>query len=154
MTSKLYKISKYGTATLGVIGIILLVRVITAGDAVVEDAATQVSVVDPFITFTFIMLGLTTVITVVFSIWSLIQNPAALKKALITLAVMGVLLVLAYVSANDHEITNKFGQVIDLGEAGPISKNTGTLIKYTYFLGAIGLACVLWGTVKDMLSNK
>jgi len=154
MTSKLYKISKYGTAALGVIGIILLVRVITAGDAVVEDAATQVSVVDPFITFTFIMLGLTTVITVVFSLFSLVQNPAALKKALITLAVMGVLLVLAYVSANDHEITNKFGQVIDLGEAGPISKNTGALIKYTYFLGAIGLACVLWGTVKDMLSNK
>lgn len=154
MTSKLYKISKFGTAGLGVIGIILLVRVIMGGDAVVEDAATQASVVDPFITFTFIMLGLTTIITVVFSLFSLVQNPAALKKALITLVVGGVLFGIAYALANDGAITNKFGQIIDQGEAGPISKNTGALIMYTYFLGTIGLACVLWGTVKDMLSNK
>ena len=154
MTSKFYKIAKIGAAALGVIGIILLVRVLMAGDAVETDAATQASVVDPFVTFTFIMLGLTAIFAVGFSLWSLVQNPAALKKALITLAGLAVLFAIAYMLADDGEITNKFGQVLEDGEAGPISKNSGALIKYTYFLGFIGLATVVWGSVKGMFSNK
>ena len=154
MTSKFYKIAKIGTAVLGAIGIVLLVRVIMGGDAVETNVDLQVSLVDPFVTFTFIMLGLTTIITVLFSIWGLIQNPAALKKALISLAGLAILLVIAYAMADDGEVTNKFGQIIEKGEKGPISRNTGALIKYTYFLGAIGLACVLWGSVKDMLSKN
>jgi hypothetical protein len=100
------------------------------------------------------MLGLTTVSAIGFSLWSLIQNPAALKKALISLAVLGVLFIIAYAIANDGAVTDKFGNIIEKGEVGPISKNSGALIKYTYFLGAIGLACVLWGSVKEMFSNK
>ncbi len=154
MTNKFYKIAKIGAAALGVIGIILLVRVLMAGDAVENDAATQVSVVDPFITFTFIMLGLTAIFAVGFSIWSLVQNPAALKKTAFTLLGLGVLFAIAYVLADDGEVTNKFGQILEDGEKGPISKNAGALIKYTYFLGLIGLATVVWGSVRGMFSNK
>jgi hypothetical protein len=154
MINKFYKVAKIGAAVLGVIGILLLVRVVAAGEAVVIDAATQASTVDPFVSFTFLMLGLTTVSAIGFSLWSLIQNPAALKKALISLAVLGVLFVIAYTIANDGAVTDKFGNIIEKGEVGPISKNSGALIKYTYFLGVIGLACVLWGSVKEMFSNK
>ena len=127
---------------------------IAAGEAVVVDADVQASVVDPFVSFTFIMMGLTTALAVGFSIWSLIQNGEALKKALISLAALGVLFVIAYVIADDGAVTDKFGNIIEKGEAGPISKNAGALIKYTYFLGAIGLACVLWGSVKGMFSKS
>lgn len=154
MINKFYKVAKIGAAVLGVIGIVLLVRVVSAGEAVETDAATQTSVVDPFVSFTFLMLGLSTVFAIGFSLWSLIQNPAALKKALLSLAVLGVLFAIAYGIADDGAVTDKFGNIIELGEAGPISKNSGALIKYTYFLGAIGLACVLWGSVKGMFSNK
>ena len=153
MISKFYKIAKISAAALGVLGVVLLVRVLLAGDAVETDAATQASVVDPFITFTFIMLGLTAVLAVAFSLWSLVQNPAALKKALITLVGLGILFAIAYSLADDGEVTNKFGQIIEQGEAGPISKNSGALIKFSYFLGFIGIATVVWGSVKGMFSK-
>lgn len=152
--NKIYKIAKIGAAALGVIGAILLVRVIAAGEAVVFDADVQTSVVDPFVSFTFLMMGLTTVLAIGFSIWSLVQNAEALKKALISLVVLGILFVLAYAIADDGAVRDKFGNIIELGEAGPISKNAGALIKYTYFLGAIGLVCVLWGSVKGMFSKS
>ena len=37
---------------------------------------------------------------------------------------------------------------------GSTPKMVGTLIKYTYILGIIGLATVVWGSFKSMMSNK
>jgi hypothetical protein len=125
-----------------------------AGDeAVRTDLTTQSRVVDPFITFTFIMLGLTLILAVGFTLFGLLKNPAALKKSLMTLVVLGVLFAVAYVLASDAAVTDKFNQVIEFGEKGPISKRVGTLINYTYILGIIGLVCVLWGSLKGMFSK-
>ena len=131
--NNIYKIAKIGTALLGVIGVILLVRVIAAGEAVVTEADVQASVVDPFVSFTFVMLILTTVMAVGFSMFSLVKNPAALKKALLSVAVLAIFFVIAYALANDFEVTNKFGVVIEDGEAGPTSKNSGALIIFFLF---------------------
>ncbi len=153
MNNKLYNIAKIGAGILGVIGIVLLVMVMMAGDAVIDDPATQSRVVDPFVTFTFFMLGLTVILAIGFTLWGLLKNPAALKKSLMTLAVLAGLFALAYVLSNGDAVTDKFGNVIEYGEAGPISKRVGTLIKYTYILGIIGLVCVLWGSLKGMFSK-
>ena len=152
--NNIYKIAKIGTALLGVIGVILLVRVIAAGEAVEMDADVQGSVVDPFVSFTFVMLILTAVLAVGFSMFSLVRIPAALKKALLTIGVLAVFFAIAYALANDFEVTNKFGVVIEDGEAGPTSKNSGALIIFSYFLGVVGLATVVWGSVKDMFSKS
>lgn len=154
MISKFYKFAKFGAVALGLIGVVLLVMVVSAGEAIETDLDVQTSVVDPFVSFTFLMLGLTTVFAIGFSLWSLVQNGDALKKAIISLAVLGVLFVIAYSLADDAAVTNKFNMIIENGEKGSVSKNTGALITYTYFLGAIGLLCVVWGSVKSMLSNK
>lgn len=153
MNNKLYNIAKIGAGILGVIGIVLLVMVMMAGDAVIDDPATQSRVVDPFVTFTFFMLGLTVILAIGFTLWGLLKNPTALKKSLMTLAVLAGLFALAYVLSNGDAVTDKFGNVIEYGEAGPISKRVGTLIKYTYILGIIGLVCVLWGSLKGMFSK-
>ncbi|AOW21451.1 hypothetical protein [Urechidicola croceus] len=155
MNKNLYNIVKIVAAVIGVIGIIMLVRVVMAGDDVIKsDEAVQTSVVDPFVTFTRIVLILTTILAVVFSIWNLIKNPALLKRALLSLAVLGGLLAIAYFWSNGDAVTDKFGAIIKDGEAGPISRRVGTLIKYTYILGLIGLVCVLWGSFKGLFSNK
>ncbi|MCK5814418.1 MAG: hypothetical protein KAH07_00585 [Flavobacteriaceae bacterium] len=149
----IYKIAKIGTAVLGVLGVILLVRVIAAGEAVELDIDVQSSVVDPFITFTFLMMGLTTVLAVGFSLFGLVKDLEALKKASISLGVLVVFFLIAYALADDLEVTNKFGVVIENGEAGSVSKNSGALIIFSYFLGFVGLATVVWGSVKEMLSK-
>lgn len=154
MNNKLYNIVKIVAAVLGAIGLVLLVMVMMAdGDAIKNDPATQARVVDPFVTFTFFMLGLTLILALGFTLWGLLKNPAALKKTLLTLAVLGVLLFIAYMLSNGDAVTDKFGHIIKDGEAGPVSRRVGTLINYTYILGVIGLVCVLWGTLKGMFSK-
>ena len=154
-SNKIYKIAKIAVSALGLIGVIMLVRVMVAGDETLKSSLeVQASVLDPFISFTIFMLYLTAILAIGFSIWNLVKNPAALKKALISLVVLAVLFGVAYASASDAEVTGANGISIENGAAGPIPKMVGTLIQYTYFLGIIALATVLWGSVRGMFSNK
>lgn len=155
MDNKFYKIAKILVAVLGLVGVIMLIRVLGAdGELLKSDAELQGSLVDPFVSFTIIMLYLTAGIAILFSIWTLIKNPAAMKKALISLVVLGILFAVSYSMATDAEVTGSGGLPIEGGAAGSTPKMVGTLIKYTYILGIIGLATVVWGSIRAMFSNK
>lgn len=150
----LYKIAKIGAVALGVIGVVLYVLVLLAGDeAVTNDLAVQKRTVDPFVSFTFLMMIITTVLAVGFSIWGLVKNPAALKKAVMSLVVLGIFFGIAYALSNDAAVTDKYGTILEDGAAGPVSKRVGTLIYYTYILGAVGLITVVWGSLKSLFSK-
>ena len=147
----LYKIAKIGVAVLSLIGVLLLVRVMTAG----EDPAAIDSAANPFITFSVILLILATATVVIFTVWNLIKHPKQLKSALLTLVVLGALFALAYVMASGNEVTDKFGNVVkDGGEAGPISKRVGALLNYSYILGIIAVGGVILGSVKGLFSKS
>lgn len=155
MDNKFYKIAKIATGALGLIGVIMLVRVMLPGDeALKTDMDVQASVLDPFISFTIMMLYLTTGITILFSIVNLVKHPAALKKAIISLVVLGILFGISYAMASDAQVTGPNGTFIEGGEAGSTPKMVGTLINYTYILGIIGLGTVVWGSLRSMMSNK
>ena len=146
----LYKIAKIGVAVLSLIGVFLLVRVMTAG----EDPAAIDSAASPFITFSVILMILATAIVVIFTIGNLIKHPKQLKSALLTLVVLGGLFALAYVIANDGAVTNKFGDIVQDGEAGPVSKRVGALLYYSYILGLIAVGAVILGSVKGLFSKS
>ena len=155
MNDKYYKIAKIFAAVLGFLGIFMLVRVLRAdGEALKSNAELQVSVIDPFVTFTIVMLYITAGIAILFSVWNLIKHPAALKKALISLVALGVLFFIAYSVASDAEVTGAYGVSIKDGAAGFIPKMVGALINYTYIMGIVGLATVVWGSFSAMFSNK
>jgi len=155
MENKFYKIAKIAAGALGLIGVIMLVRVMMPGDeALATDVDVQSSVLDPFVSFTIMMLYLTIGVTILFSVVNLVKDPAALKKTLIGLVVLGALFAVAYAMASDAEVTGPNGTFIEGGEAGTTPKMVGTLIKYTYILGVIGLATVVWGSLRAMMSNK
>jgi len=155
MDNKFNKIAKIAAGALGLIGVIMLVRVMMPGDeALATDVDIQSSVLDPFVSFTIMMLYLTAGIAIVFSIVNLVKHPAALKKAIISLVVLGVLFAIAYVTASDAEVTGPNNTFIEGGEAGSTPKMVGALIKYTYILGVIGLVTVVWGSFRSMMSNK
>lgn len=153
--NKIYKIAKIAVAVLGLIGVIMLVRVMIPDDEVLKsDLEVQSSVLDPFVSFTLIMVYLTAGLAILFSILNLVKNPAHLKKALISLAFLAVLFFISYALASDAEVKGSYNEPIEGGAAGSIPKMVGALIKYTYYLGIIALACVLWGSVRGMFSNK
>ena len=141
MNSNISKILSLVSGLIGLIAIYFLVRIIMVGDdAVKESLEVQNSLVSPFVSFARIILIITAIIAVVFSLWNLVRQPKLLKKSLISLAGMAVLLIIAYGLASDAAVTNASGMVLKNGEAGSVSKWVSTGIIYSMILGGIGLA--------------
>lgn len=152
MDSKKAKILTIVTVLIGLIGIFFLIRIIMVGDDAVETSPeVQSSIVDPFITFSYILLIVTALIAFVLSVVNLIRHPQALKKTILSLVVLGVLLVISYFMASDAEVTDAVGKVLKDGAAGPTSKWVSTLINFTGILGVIGLGAIGAGFVKSLI---
>ena len=122
-------------------------------DAVKESLELQNSLVSPFVSFAKIILIITTIIAVVFSLWNLIKHPKLLKKTLASVGILAVLLIFAYAISSDAAVTNISGNIIKDGEAGSTSKWVSTGIWYSMVLGGIGLGFFLWDFVKSLVSK-
>ena len=154
MNSTVSKILSLVSGLIGLIAIYFLARIIMEGDdAVKESLDLQNSLVSPFVSFARIILIITAIIAIVFSLWNLVRQPKLLKKSLISLAAMAALLIIAYGLASDAAVTNASGMVIKDGQAGPVSKWVSTGIIYSMILGAIGLAFFLWDFVKGLITK-
>ena len=154
MNSKVSKILSLVSGLIGLIAIYFLVRIIMEGDdAVKESLDLQNSLVSPFVQFAKVILLITTVVAVVFSLWNLVRQPKLLKKTLVSLAALAVLLLVSYMMASDEATTNMSGNIIKDGEAGSTSKWVSTGIWYSMILGAIGLGFFLWDFVKSLASK-
>ena len=154
MNSKVSKILSLISGLIGLIAIYFLVRIIMEGDdAVKESLDLQNSLVSPFVQFAKIILIITTIVAVVFSLWNLVRQPKLLKKTLVSLAALAVLLLIAYMMSSDEATTNMSGNIIKDGEAGSTSKWVSTGIWYSMILGAIGLGFFAWDFVKSLASK-
>ena len=154
MNSKVSKILSLVSGLIGLIAIYFLVRIIMEGDdAVKESLDLQNSLVSPFVQFAKIILIITTIVAVVFSLWNLVRQPKLLKKTLISLAALAVLLLISYMMSSDEATTNMSGNIIKDGEAGSTSKWVSTGIWYSMILGAIGLGFFIWDFIKSIASK-
>ena len=154
MNSKVSKILSLISGLIGLIAVYFLVRIIMEGDdAVKESLDLQNSLVSPFVQFAKVILIITTIVAVVFSLWNLVRQPKLLKKTLVSLAALAVLLLISYMMASDEATTNMSGNIIKDGEAGSTSKWVSTGIWYSMILGAIGLGFFLWDFVKSLASK-
>ena len=154
MNSKISKILSLVSGFIGLVAIYFLTRIIMEGDdAVKESLELQNSLVSPFVSFAKIILIITTIIAVVFSLWNLIKHPKLLKKTLASVGILAVLLIFAYAISSDAAVTNMSGNIIKDGEAGSTSKWVSTGIWYSMVLGGIGLGFFLWDFVKSLVSK-
>ncbi len=132
---------KFITLIISVIGVILLVRVIqTDGDE---------SAVSMIINYTMLILLVTVAITILFSIFNLLKNPATLKKTLISLAVFGIIFAINYMMAGDGAAYNGKHEV--MLEAGSTSKLVDAGIKFSMTLGVIAFLLVVFDSVKSLV---
>ena len=155
MNSKLSKILSLVSGLIGLIAIYFLARIIMEGDdAVKESVDLQNSLVSPFVSFARVILIITAVVAVAFSLWNLVRQPKLLKKTLISLAALGVVLAFSYMIATDEATRNLSGNIIKNGEAGSTSKWVSTGIWYSLILGAVGLGFFLVDFVKSLFSTK
>jgi len=154
MNSKISKILSIVTGIIGLVALYFLMMIIMEGDdAVKESVDLQNSLVSPYISFAKIVLYITAILAVGFSILNLVKNPQLLKKSLLSLVALGILLALAYGMADDGATINAAGNVVKDGEAGTISKWVSTGIWYSVILGGVGILIIFGGFIKSVVSR-
>jgi len=153
--NKFSKIITYIVTLISVIGIILLVRVLMAGeDAVENDVAVQNSVVSPLVWFSQYLLYGVILVTLVLSMWGLFKNPENLKKTVLGLIALGVLFVVAYFMADSDVVIDNANTILEGGEAGSsINQFTGAGIWFSIILGGIGLTFFVYDLVKGLIKS-
>ena len=153
--NKYSKIITYIVTAIALIGIILLARVLMAGeDAVKNDVSIQNSVVSPLVSFSQYLLYGVILVTVVLSLVGLLKNPENLKKTLSGLLVLGVLFVIAYFLADSNVVIDNADNILPGGEEGAtINKLTGTGIWFSLILGGIGLAFFVYDLGKGLIKS-
>ena len=153
--NKISKIITYVITLLALIGIILLVRVLMAGEEAVEnnvDVANKV--VSPLVYFSQYLLYFAIGITLVLSLGGLFKNPESLKKTLLGLGVLGLLFVVAYSLSDSNIVLDNADIVLPGGEEGSsINRLVGTGIWYSVILGLIGLGFFVYDLVKGLIKS-
>lgn len=142
----MYKVLKYLAIAIGVISAILLVRVLIAGDTAITDSPdVQASIVDPFLWVSYIVLLLVIVLVLVYVIKGLFSGN--IKKTLMSVGLFLVILVLAYVLADDTVIYD-LNDVAMISPSGAKWVSTG-LIAF-YILGIMAILAMLFSGVNKI----
>lgn len=154
MNRNLSRILTIVTALIGVIALYFFIRIMMEGkDAIEASADLQNGIVSPYIWFAILLLLITAFLAVVGSVISILKNPAALKKILISLAFLAVILVISYSLADDGAVYDSVGKVLKDGEAGTTSKLVSTGIHFSVALGLIGVVLFAVDFVKSLVSK-
>ena len=149
------KLLNIAIAGISVIGIILFIRVAAEDkEALGASVDLQNSLVSPLVYFSTYLLYASVIIAIALSMISLVRNPDNLKKTLMSLAVLGVIFLISYFTADSAAVLDTQGAVLKGGEEGSTTNQmVGTGIWYSVFLGAIASVFFVWDLVKGLVKS-
>jgi len=143
-------------AAIALIGGVLFIRIFMEDSQEIVDNVDnlQNTVVSPLISFSFWLFIIAVVVTIALSLWSMIRNPENLKKTFGGIAVLAILLVIAYFLSDSNVVYNTAGGIERGGEEGSsINRWVGAGIWYSLILGGIAgiffIVDLLKGLVKS-----
>jgi len=140
----IHKILKYLALVLGVIGLILLARIIMAGDTAIENSVSeQQSLLEPMMWLSYLVLIVVIVLVLFFVIKGLFRGN--IKNTLIAVGSFLLVIVIAYVITGGEAITLRDGTTVSANASHWIS--TGLVVFYILAAIAVG-AMVLSGVRK------
>ena len=142
----IHKVLKYLALVIGVIGLILVGRIIIAGDesitASVED---QQSLLDPLMWLSYIVLGLSILIVGVFVIRGLFTGNV--KNTLISVGAFLLVIVIAYVLTDGNETVLKDGTT--LSASGDHWVGAGLVMFY--ILAAVAAGAMILSGIRKLI---
>lgn len=141
-------ITKYVALALGVIGLILQVVILRKGDDAIEmdSLAGNFSSVSPMINLAILILIVVVLITLFSSFATLASNAAKLKKAGISIAAFGAVVLLSFLLSEGVETPLKDGDI--LSASGSRLVETG--LRAFYFLAVIAIGAMVFSGVKRL----
>ena len=153
--NKISKIITYVITALSLVGIILLIRVLMAGeDAVKDNVDVANKVVSPLVYFSQYLLYFAIGTTLVLSLGALFKNSESLKKTLLGLGILGLLFLGAYTLSDSNVVVDNADLILPGGEEGSSTNRiVGTGIWFSMILGIIGLGFFLIDLVKGLIKS-
>lgn len=141
----LHKILKYLALVIGVIGLILLGRIIYAGDDAIEASGDlQASMLDPMMWLAYIVLLVVIVMVAIFVIRGLFHGH--IKNTLISIGAFGLIVLVAYLVTDGTRLELKDGSV--LSASGDHWVGAG-LVTF-YILAAFAVLAMVFSGVKKL----
>ena len=130
------------------IGAIFFARILMAdGNALEVDSDLQNSLLSPFITLAYIVLGLTVVATLVFSIIGVAKGN--IKKTLLTIGAFAAIVVISFFSSTGEEVQTKEGVV-----SAYASQWISAGLTIFYVLLAISILAILASGVIKIITSR
>ena len=145
------KITTYIVATLGVLGAVFVLMIVAKGDDAIEMSAMQgdYGMVSYIILLAQIILAITILITVAFSVKNLASDKGKLKNSLIAIGAFAVVLLVAFLFSSGEETPMQDGKVLSANGARLVE----TGIKTFYFLTIIAIASMCYGSVRKLIKK-
>lgn len=141
----LHKILKYVSIVIGVIGLILLGRILFEdGDAIEASADLQSSLLNPFMYVAYLVLLIVIVLVAVFVIKGLFKGN--IKNTLIAVGSFLAIIIIAYLITDGSQMTLKDGDILSANAAHWISAGLVTF----YILAGIAILAMLISGVKKL----
>lgn len=142
----IHKILKYLALVIGVIGLILLARIIMAGDSAIENSVSQQqSVLVPMMWLSYLVLAVVIVLVGFFVIKGLFRGN--IKNTLIAVGSFLLIVVIAYLITGGEAITLRDGTTVTANASHWIS--TGLVVFY--FLAAIAVGAMVLSGVRKLI---
>ena len=107
-------------------------------------------VVGTYLNYALLLLIIAVALALIFSLLNLVKKPALLKKAILSLAVLGVVLAIAYFMADGNAVYDASGNVFE-GSEGSVSKWVGTFINYSMILIVVGGVLFAFDMIKNLI---
>lgn len=145
----MHKIIKIVALVLSLAGIVSLIRVLSAGDQVMKDAAANgdTSLVEPMAWVAYITFGLVLVFVVFFIIKNLVTNSSGLKNTLMGLGGFLLVAIISYVMSKGVETPMRDGEM--LSASG--SKLISTGLNMFYILTVLAIVSMVAAGVKKLI---
>jgi hypothetical protein len=155
----LHKALKYLVLLLSLIAMGFFFYTLALGDEAIElnTEGSQAVTVSPLIFLAYVTLALTVVIVLFFVLKGLFTNPAALKKAGISVGLLVVVALISYYALADDSIIDINGRIIELEDGELLTAGTsrwiGASLYMFYILGIVAIGTVVWAGISKQLKR-
>jgi len=145
------KVTKVLMILFMVAAVVFTALVITNAEDMQTDMALADKILNPTFGLGFFLLGLGILITLAFAIVQMIATPKEAIKVLISIAGLGLIYFLAYISASDNVDAQVYQ---DFNINSVESKLIGSLIYLVYFLGGLSIVTIIYSGINTLLLKR
>jgi uncharacterized membrane protein len=144
-------IVKIISAFFGLLGVVFLFRIISAGDEEIKMAASMgdYGVVTPLVSIAIVILLITMAITVVFSLLNLASSSQKLKKSLVFIVFFVIVVVAAFAASSGVETPLKDGEMLSADGSRWVEAG----IRMFYILVVLAIGSILFFGGKKFINK-